>query len=327
MANSNFIVHNGLQVGPLTIWAANGDVTTSGAVASSSSTSTYNDIFADTISAGIIGNSGALVQGLSFTSLAGGQITGYHTGAIGANTANTGVFTSVTTVSGGQVTGYMTGPIGANTANSAAFTTLTTTQTIIATGNIVSSSSTDSTTTTTGSLVLAGGLGVAKNMTIGGNITPSANVTYNLGTNTANWNNIYAVTFSGTSTTAKYADLAECYAGDQDYEAGTVVDFGGKQEITLSDINASQTVAGIVSTNPAHLMNSAIDAEFPVAVALAGRVPCKVTGPIRKGQMMVSAGNGRARAESSPTIGTVIGKAIENHSDGDGVIEVVVGRL
>jgi hypothetical protein len=66
----------------------------------------------------------------SVTTTSAGQITGYHTGAIGANTANTGVFTSVTTTSAGQITGYHTGAIGANTANSGAFTTLTATSTI-----------------------------------------------------------------------------------------------------------------------------------------------------------------------------------------------------
>ena len=198
---------------------------------------------------------------------------------------------------------------------------------IVATGNIVGNSTTDSTTTTTGSLVLAGGLGVAKNMTISGNITPSANVTYNLGTTTANWNNVYAVTFAGTSTTAKYADLAEFYSSDFDYEPGTVVDFGGEFEVTISSVDSSNCVAGIISSNPAYLMNDAINAEHKVVVALTGRVPCKVVGPVRKGQMMVSAGNGRARAEPQPKIGSVIGKSLENHLDGEGIIEVVVGRL
>jgi hypothetical protein len=221
----------------------------------------------------------------------------------------------------------MNGTIGASTANSGAFTTLTTTQTIIATGNIVASSSTDSTTATTGSLVVVGGIGVGKNMTITGNITPTANVTYNLGSTTANWNNVYAVTFAGTSTTAKYADLAENYTADAQYEPGTVVDFGGTAEVTLSNIDGSAFVAGVITTNPAHLMNSTLDSEYIASVALTGRVPCKIRGPVCKGQMIVSAGNGRARAEQNPRMGSVIGKALENFPDGEGVIEVVVGRL
>jgi hypothetical protein len=65
-----------------------------------------------------------------------------------------------------------------------------------------------------------------------------------------------------------------------------------------------------------------------LAVALQGRVPCKVTGVVHKGDMMVSAGNGYAKACTLPTMGTVIGKALENYfSTVEGVIEVVVGRL
>ena len=64
-----------------------------------------------------------------------------------------------------------------------------------------------------------------------------------------------------------------------------------------------------------------------VYVALTGRVPCKVIGPVRKGDMMVSAGNGQARAEENPVLGSVIGKALENFDGVEGVIEVVVGRL
>ena len=120
--------------------------------------------------------------------------------------------------------------------------------------------------------------------------------------------------------------MAERYSSDADYEAGTVVDFGGDAEVTLSNINGSQYVAGVVSTNPAYLMNSGLEAGS-IAVALTGRVPCKVTGPICKGQMMVSNGDGTARAEKNPKMGSVIGKALENFPDGVGVIEVVVGRL
>jgi hypothetical protein len=59
------------------------------------------------------------------------------------------------------------------------------------------------------------------------------------------------------------------------------------------------------------------------ALALAGRVPCKVTGPVAPGDMMVSAGNGMAMANNGAAMGTVIGKAIEAHEGGEGVIEVL----
>jgi hypothetical protein len=74
-------------------------------------------------------------------------------------------------------------------------------------------------------------------------------------------------------------------------------------------------------------MNAKLTGEFVAPVALLGRVPCKVIGKIYKGQMLVSAGNGFARAELSPVMGTVIGKALENHEGEQGIIEVVVGRI
>jgi len=137
---------------------------------------------------------------------------------------------------------------------------------------------------------------------------------------------VYATTFSGTSTTAKYADLAEKYSADADYEPGTVLHFGGEAEVTLCDSDMCRKVAGVVTTAPAHLMNSELEGTA-AAIALQGRVPCKVVGPVAKGDMMVSAGNGRARAEANPVMGSVIGKSLENFDGGEGVIEVAVGRL
>jgi hypothetical protein len=133
-----------------------------------------------------------------------------------------------------------------------------------------------------------------------------------------------ANSFSGTSTQAKYADLAENYSADAHYPPGTVVEFGGTAEITLAS-DETRRVAGIVSTNPAHLMNSHQVGEYIVAVALIGRVPCRVRGTIVKGDMLISAGDGYARPKQDPIMGTVIGKALED-STGDNVIEVVVGR-
>ena len=135
---------------------------------------------------------------------------------------------------------------------------------------------------------------------------------------------VYATTFSGVSTTAKYADLAENYSADAAYEPGTVVQFGGEFEVTACDTDGCTRVAGIVSTNPAHLMNTGLSGANVVALALTGRVPCLVQGTVQKGDLMVSAGNGRARAEANPKVGSVIGKALAN-SEGDATIEVVVG--
>jgi hypothetical protein len=138
------------------------------------------------------------------------------------------------------------------------------------------------------------------------------------------------------ATSAQYADVAEKYLADAAYAPGTVLHFGGEYEVSQCNTDACTKVAGVVSTNPAYIMNDGIQGDHVVSLALLGRVPCKVEGTVQRGDMMVSAGNGRARAEANPKLGTVIGKALESwapYTDEDtgklveqGVIEVVVGR-
>jgi hypothetical protein len=159
-------------------------------------------------------------------------------------------------------------------------------------------------------------------VSITGNVVPVANNSQSLGSSTAWWGTIY-----GTAVNAQYADLAEVYTADATYKPGTVVSFGGSKEVTLSSVASDARIAGVVSTNPSYVMNAMLESEHTATVALTGRVPTFVSGPVAKGDMMVSGGNGRAVACATPTIGTVIGKALENHAGGDGVIEVVVGRL
>jgi len=137
--------------------------------------------------------------------------------------------------------------------------------------------------------------------------------------------NRFAVIY-GQSTSAQYADLAEKYVSDTDYDSGTVLEFGGEYEVTLAS-DETVRVAGIVSTQPAFKMNDDLVADHVVMIALQGRVPCKVEGTIQKGDMLVSAGNGKAKATNNPQFGTVIGKALQEHQGADGIIEVVVGRL
>jgi hypothetical protein len=133
--------------------------------------------------------------------------------------------------------------------------------------------------------------------------------------------------FTGTANQAKYADLAECYLGDSDYPAGTVVVFGGDQEVTESTKDSDTAVAGVVTTNPAYLMNSGLEGEHVTGVALMGRVPCRVIGNVKKGDLLVSTVNGHAKAAVSPSPGTIIGKSLENFDGDHGIIEVVVGRV
>ena len=159
-------------------------------------------------------------------------------------------------------------------------------------------------------------------VTLGNIVNANGNGVGNIGSSTVYFNTVF-----GKATTAQYADLAENYTADAKYEPGTVLEFGGANEVTLSVTPGSTRIAGVVSTNPAHLMNGMLKADHVAAVALTGRVPTKVLGAVRKGDMMISAGNGQAQACAAPTLGTVIGKAIEDFDGESGMIEIVVGRL
>ena len=145
--------------------------------------------------------------------------------------------------------------------------------------------------------------------------------TGNIGASGQGFNTIFA-----KATSAQYADLAENYLADFNYDPGTVLEFGGEFEVTECNTVGSTSVAGVISTNPAHLMNAELKGNNIVALALTGRVPTKVQGTVRKGDLMVSAGNGCARSEDNPRVGTIIGKALENFDGHYGVIEVVVGK-
>jgi hypothetical protein len=169
-------------------------------------------------------------------------------------------------------------------------------------------------------LVGGGGSGVA---TFNANIVPGANLTYNLGSTTAWWANIY-----GVSIQALYADLAERFEADYPYPSGTVVSLGGDKEITAANVELSEDVFGVISTKAAFLMNgNAGDNETHPPVAVNGRVPVRAIGKIRKGDRLVSAGNGIARAgaknELSPW--NVIGRSLQDkYDEGEGTIEAIV---
>ena len=127
---------------------------------------------------------------------------------------------------------------------------------------------------------------------------------------------------------ATYADLAEFYEGDKEYEAGTVLVFGGEKEVTTTTQMNDTRSAGVVTTDPAYVMN-AEQKGIKVCLALAGRVPCKVVGRVKKGDMLTtSATPGYAVKATSPTLGSIIGKALEDKDYGEaGVIQVAVGRV
>ena len=120
------------------------------------------------------------------------------------------------------------------------------------------------------------------------------------------------------------------YVADTAYAPGTVVEFGGDCEITTTTTTHSTQVAGIISTQPAYLMNATQTGEYPLEVALVGRVPCRVVGTIRKGDRLVSSdlpGVAQALNIDLYQPGCIVGKALaEYNSIEPGVIEVAVGR-
>ena len=214
----------------------------------------------------------------------------------GGRVLATGNITGGNLTTGGQI--VTTGNITGNN--------IIATSTISATGNISGGNLSVDTGTITVSNILNGG----------------ANATGNIGNSTNYFNTVFA-----QATSAQYADLAEKYLADADYAPGTVLSFGGTAEVTASTQDHDPLIVGVVSTRPAYQMNSNLEGEHVAVVALVGRVPCRVQGPVIRGSMMVSAGNGLARAELHPAMGTVIGKALEDFDGDQGTIEIVVGRL
>jgi hypothetical protein len=231
--------------------------------------------------------------------------------------------------------------VGGNTTltNLAAGTTTITSN--LSAGNLTTSGSLSAgPTTVSGNLLVSGFASFSSNVSFTGNVTlpdsfqanlsnitgnvsPSANLTYNLGSTVKWWNNIY-----GTAVHAQYADLAERFEADSEYAPGTGVEIGGSAEITAVGADLSEEVFGVISTNAAYLMNSGAGSNIThPPVAVQGRVPVKVTGTVRKGDRLVSAGNGVARAgkRSEITAWNVIGRALENKTTpGLGVVEAVV---
>jgi hypothetical protein len=127
---------------------------------------------------------------------------------------------------------------------------------------------------------------------------------------------------------ANYADLAENFASDREYDPGTVLTLGGTKEVTISTVDQDTKVAGVVTTDPAFVMNHKLIGTKS-CIALQGRVPCKVVGPIELGDLLVTSDiPGHARKAISPTVGSVLGKALQNYNSTEpGIIEILVGRM
>lgn len=288
--------------GPLTYagaFSATGNVTggnilTGGIISATGNVSGGNVAAATAIfSLGTVGASGNTSGGNLTT---GGQVSA--TGTItGGNLATGGTISATGNITGGNV---------------------------IVAGNIVDTGALSIITSSNGNITLApNGTGV---IVVNTDIrNGQANGVGNIGASGAAFNTIFA-----RATSAQYADLAEMYVSDADYDPGTVVEFGGEYEITITTTSHSTAVAGIISTNPSYLMNSTQAGEHVLPVALTGRVPCRVQGPVKKGDVLV--------ASSTPGVaqrigidwqpGCVVGKAMEIIADNSiQTIEVAVGRL
>lgn len=154
-------------------------------------------------------------------------------------------------------------------------------------------------------------------------VNGAGNAVGNIGSSSSYFNTVFA-----QATTALYADVAERFASDEIYEPGTVVELGGSAEITRVRHDASDTVFGVISTRPAFTMNGgAGDNDTHPPVAMTGRVPVKVTGVVNKGDRLISAGAGMARAAQpgEATSFNVIGRALSGKSTTEvGTVEAIV---
>jgi hypothetical protein len=303
-------------------------------LSATASTSTTNGALVVTGGTGIGGN---LNVGGDCNVL-GNLNAGYITGNIIGNVSS--VVTSVGTLADLTVTGTIQCTNGIIYANASIASTSTTTGTIVVGsfggvgvgGNVyvgqnissaanITATNTVTAATITGVTVNTGNIRATSNLvsnigsiTAGfnylfiGNITPMANAVGNIGSISSRFDTVHA-----RATTASYADLAERFSADAVYTPGTVVQIGGANEITLAVESLSEDVLGVISTNPAYTMNdtAGTDTTHP-AVALSGRVPVRVTGFVKKGDRLVSAGNGIARSASKEEITpfNVIGRAL-----------------
>lgn len=200
----------------------------------------------------------------------------------------------------------------------------------------VQSGITTSTVAATGNVAIDGTLNVDGNITLGdssgdghtvnGTVThnnwirPNADNTITLGASNLRYNNIHSVTFTGTATAAQYADLAEKYLSDMEYEVGTVMSIGGVAEVTAATVDSAHSVLGVVSDKPAYLMNK--DLVGGTTVALKGRVPVRIASGVNKGDRLVVSGTPGC-AEANNAYG-VFSFAIALEDSHGGLVEAVI---
>lgn len=361
--NGTLRVHNGITAG-------GSNIATVAYVDNAISSLSANSITDGTSSVTIIatnGNIRANVGGstVQLLSSGGANVTGYVTAT--GNVTGGNLNTDSVIIGNGPISGVTTlsasgnanvGNLGAatvvattltGTLSTAAQTNITSVGTLTSlavTGNI--SGGNLSGTSIVGTLTTAAqtnitSVGTLTSLTSSGNIqganviatadvfTPEivktgSNGAGNIGQSNNTFNTVFA-----KATSAQYADVAECYLADCDYPTGTVLVFGGSQEVTQSQIDHTTAIAGTVSDQPAYVMNSGLTGEHVATVALLGRVPVRVIGTIRPGDLLVASelpGIATSLVRNRYQPGCVIGKALESYdSEREGRIEAVVGRL
>ncbi len=259
-------------VGTLTGLAATGVIRTTGIIYANAAVASTSSTTGGLVVAGGVGIGGDVwISGNLHVASVGGTLVGDLTGNVTGNTSGTHTGAVI-----GNTSGTHTGAVIGNTSG---------THTGAVIGNVTGNVSGSALTVTQAAQTAITSLGTLTGLSLPSITHTGTNGVGDIGQSGQAFATVYATTFSGVSTTARYADLAENYLGDKKYEAGTVVVFGGEQEITTTVMFADVTVAGVISTDPAYLMNSALDGQ---PVALRGRVPVKVQGFTRKGDLLVT---------------------------------------
>jgi len=257
------------------------------------------------------------VVNINTSAVATGNVTGGNIITAGQVTA--GQVTATGNITGGNLitSGTLSSPSITATGNVTGGN-LVTAGRVVATGNVSGANLTTSGIVTGGSATVGTG-----DVAVGSISNNNADGVGNIGSASVAFNTVHAL-----ATSAQYADMAERFHADAEYAPGTVVELGGVNEVTICTEELSTSVFGVVSDKPAYLMNggAGTDVTHP-PIAMSGRVPVNVMGFVTKGDRLVSAGNGLARAatlEESSAF-NVIGRALENKTDTEiGSIEAIV---
>jgi hypothetical protein len=324
------------------VMTATGNITATGNVAGGNVVTGGAVIATGAITGATVAGDGSALTALNGTNISSGTVAAARVATLNQNT--TGSAATLTTARAIALTGAVTGTADFDGSAGISITTTNTADpTITLTGDVtgsgtmtnlgsvsfattIAANSVALTTDTTGNYVQQGatsGVGISGSVNSeGGTFTVTSNAT-NL--NTASTivardgsGNFTAGTITALATSAQYADVAEMYLSDQEYEPGTVITIGGVYEVTICGLGAYP--AGVVSTDPAYLMNSSLTAGLPIA--LVGRVPVRIFGSVMKGQKVYSDIMGRASKNSE---GALVGISLEDNSDpGEKLVECML---